>query len=173
MSANRTQLTVPVGVLLLSLFECFQAYPELPDPMASNFGGDGVPGGWSSKRSFVIVYALSMAFWFGALLATPLLASRARQNFGDAARLWLRDTVGWFLLASLVFSAVVTHPILSGPAIKRIEESTLSEMVVTDSIPLRPDARDCAKIHVVSIAPLLGEAIRRINNEESVSSLFV
>jgi ribose-phosphate pyrophosphokinase len=69
--------------------------------------------------------------------------------------------------------AVITHPVLSGPAVKRIAESPLKELVVTDTIPLHPDARDCSKMHVVTIAPLLGEAIRRINNEESVSSLFV
>jgi ribose-phosphate pyrophosphokinase len=69
--------------------------------------------------------------------------------------------------------AVITHPVLSGPAVKRIAESPLKELVVTDTIPLQPDARDCSKMHVVTIAPLLGEAIRRINNEESVSSLFV
>ena len=69
--------------------------------------------------------------------------------------------------------AVITHPVLSGPAIKRIAESPLKELVVTDTIPLRPDAQDCSKLQVVTIAPLLGEAIRRINNEESVSSLFV
>jgi ribose-phosphate pyrophosphokinase len=69
--------------------------------------------------------------------------------------------------------AVLTHPVLSGPAIKRIEESPLSRVVVTDTIPLRPDARECAKLEVVSVSRLLGEAIRRINNEESVSSLFV
>ena len=70
-------------------------------------------------------------------------------------------------------TAAVTHPVLSGPAIKRIEESALEELVVTDTIALRDDARECRKLHAVSIAPLLGEAIRRINNEESVSSLFV
>ncbi len=69
--------------------------------------------------------------------------------------------------------AAVTHPILSGPAIKRIVESPLREMVVTDTIPLRPEAQDCDNLHVVSVAPLLGESIRPINNEESVSSLFV
>jgi ribose-phosphate pyrophosphokinase len=69
--------------------------------------------------------------------------------------------------------AVITHPVLSGPAVKRIAESPLRELVVTDTIPLQPEARDCSKIHVVTIAPLLGESIRRINNEESVSSLFV
>jgi ribose-phosphate pyrophosphokinase len=69
--------------------------------------------------------------------------------------------------------AAVTHPVLSGPAIKRIEESPLEEVVVTDTIPLRAEARECGKLQVVSIASLLGEAIRRITNEESVSSLFV
>ena len=69
--------------------------------------------------------------------------------------------------------AAITHPILSGPAIKRIVESPLEGVVVTDSIPLRADARDCPKLEVVSIASLLGESIRRITNEESVSSLFV
>ena len=60
-----------------------------------------------------------------------------------------------------------------GEIIKRIEESPLEELVVTDSIPLRPEAKDCAKLRVESIAPLISEAIRRINNEESVSSLFI
>jgi ribose-phosphate pyrophosphokinase len=69
-------------------------------------------------------------------------------------------------------SAAISHAVLSGPAIKRLIESPLTELIVTDSIPLRPEARDCGKIHVVSIASHLGEAIRRINNEESVSSLF-
>jgi ribose-phosphate pyrophosphokinase len=68
--------------------------------------------------------------------------------------------------------AAITHPVLSGPAIKRIEESPLAELIVTDTIPLRPDVQ-CSKLHVVSISSLLAEAIRRINNEESVSSLFV
>ena len=83
-----------------------------------------------------------------------------------------RDPIsGAYLHADLY--AVITHPVLSGPAIKRIAESPLKELVVTDTIPLRPDARDCSKLQVVTIAPLLGEAIRRIHNEESVSSLFV
>jgi len=70
-------------------------------------------------------------------------------------------------------SAAITHPVLSGPAVKRIAESPLKELVVTDTIQLRPEAAGCEQLHVVSIAYLLGEAIRRINNEESVSSLFV
>jgi ribose-phosphate pyrophosphokinase len=70
-------------------------------------------------------------------------------------------------------AAVITHPVLSGPAIKRIAESPIRELVVTDTIPLSEEARGCEKLHVVSIAALLSEAIRRINNEESVSSLFI
>ena len=69
--------------------------------------------------------------------------------------------------------ALATHPVLSGPAIKRIEESPIKEMIVTDSIALRDDARDCGKLEVVTVARLLAEAIRRINNEESISSLFI
>jgi len=70
-------------------------------------------------------------------------------------------------------SAAITHPVLSGPAIRRIADSPLEELVVTDTIPLQPEAKDCEKLQVETIAPLLSEAIRRINNEESVSSLFV
>src|SRR5262249_15157968 len=70
-------------------------------------------------------------------------------------------------------AGAVTHPVLSGPAVKRIEGSDLEELGVTDTIAPRHDAREGRKLHQVSIAPLLGEAIRRINNEESVSSLFV
>ena len=69
--------------------------------------------------------------------------------------------------------AAITHPVLSGPAQKRIAESPIIELIVTDTIPLRNDAREVEKIRVVSVAALLGEAIRRINSEESVSSLFV
>ena len=70
-------------------------------------------------------------------------------------------------------SAAITHAVLSGPAMKRITESPLEELVITDSIPLQAEAKDCEKLQVVSIAPLLSEAIRRINNEESISSLFI
>jgi len=68
--------------------------------------------------------------------------------------------------------AAITHPVLSGPAIKRLIESPLEKLITTDTIPLRDDAKDCGKIEIVSTATLIGEAIRRINNEESVSSLF-
>jgi ribose-phosphate pyrophosphokinase len=64
------------------------------------------------------------------------------------------------------------HPVLSGPAIGRIKASPLEEVVVTNTIPV-PDIKREARITVLSVAPLLGEAIRRIHDEESVSTLFV
>ncbi len=69
--------------------------------------------------------------------------------------------------------AYCTHAVLSGPAVTNIEGSRLDELVVTDTIPLRENARKCAKIRQLSIASLLAETIRRINKAESVSSLFV
>jgi len=68
--------------------------------------------------------------------------------------------------------AYITHPVLSGPAIERIEESQLDEMVVTDTIPLRPEAEACSKIIQLSLERLLAEAIRRVSNEESISAMF-
>ena len=66
-----------------------------------------------------------------------------------------------------------THAVLSGPAIERLNDSKLDEIIVTNSLPLAGKEKKCKKIKVLSIAPLLGEAIKRIHNEESVSSLFV
>jgi len=68
--------------------------------------------------------------------------------------------------------ACCTHPVFSGPAIERLINSPVREVVVTDTIPLREDALKCDKITALSVAGLLGEAIRRIHNDESVSSLF-
>ena len=73
---------------------------------------------------------------------------------------------------ALKVAAYATHPVLSGPAIDRITESQLDEIVVTDSIPLGDNAKKCSKIRQLSIAELLAESIRRISNEDSVSSLF-
>jgi ribose-phosphate pyrophosphokinase len=69
--------------------------------------------------------------------------------------------------------AYCTHPVLSGRAIENINGSELDELVVTDTIPLRPEARECARIRQLSIAELLAESMRRICVEESVSSLFM
>ncbi len=69
--------------------------------------------------------------------------------------------------------AYCTHPVLSGNAVQKIAASVLDELVVTDTIALRDDARACSKIRQLSVAELLAETIRRINSEDSVSSLFI
>lgn len=69
--------------------------------------------------------------------------------------------------------AYCTHPVLSGAAIDNISRSMLDELVVTDTIPLSPEAQRCEKIRVLSVAEMLGETIRRIAVGESVSSLYV
>ena len=69
--------------------------------------------------------------------------------------------------------ACCSHPVLSGPAVDRLKSSAIESLVVTNTIPLRENARECGKIKVLSVSSLLAEAIRRIHNEDSVSSLFV
>jgi ribose-phosphate pyrophosphokinase len=69
--------------------------------------------------------------------------------------------------------AYITHPVLSGNAIEKISSSSLDELVVTDTIPLSEPARQCGRIRQLSVAALLAETIRRIRDEESVSSLYV
>ena len=69
--------------------------------------------------------------------------------------------------------AYITHPVLSGQAIERISNSVLDELVVTDTIALRDDARQCPKVRQLSVAGLLAETMRRIRDEESVSSLYI
>lgn len=68
--------------------------------------------------------------------------------------------------------AAATHAVLSGPAVERIRNSVLEEVVVTDTIPLKPGALETGKFKVLTVARLLGEAIKRIHNSDSVSSLF-
>ncbi|MFK8015188.1 MAG: ribose-phosphate diphosphokinase [Gammaproteobacteria bacterium] len=69
--------------------------------------------------------------------------------------------------------AYITHPVLSGPAVQRINDSQIDELVVTDTIPLTSQAASCARIRQLSTAELLAETMRRIADEESVSSLYV
>ncbi|WP_370260752.1 ribose-phosphate pyrophosphokinase [Limnobacter sp.] len=69
--------------------------------------------------------------------------------------------------------AYCTHPVLSGGAVQRVQESDLDELVVTDTIPLAEDARQSGKIRVLSVAELMAETIRRIVRSDSVSSLFI
>ncbi len=90
------------------------------------------------------------------------------------------DTAGTLVLAAEALAkegakrifAACTHPVLSGLAVERIEKSCLEKIYVTDTIPLSEKAGDCQKINVLSVAALFGEAIRRINEGSSVSSLF-
>ncbi|MEX0899514.1 MAG: ribose-phosphate diphosphokinase [Gammaproteobacteria bacterium] len=91
------------------------------------------------------------------------------------------DTAGTMCLAAKALKdegakkvvAYITHPVLSGPAVKNIEGSVLDELVVTDTIPLRPDAAGCGRIRQLGIAAILAETMRRIAEEESVSSLYM
>ena len=69
--------------------------------------------------------------------------------------------------------AYCTHPVLSGAAIERIEKSQLDELVVTDTIPLRPDAKACKRIRQLSVSEILAETLRRIATDDSVSSMFM
>ncbi|HVO85274.1 MAG TPA: ribose-phosphate pyrophosphokinase, partial [Syntrophobacteria bacterium] len=70
-------------------------------------------------------------------------------------------------------NACCTHAVLSEPAVERIENSSIENLIVTDSVPLKPEAKACKKIRVLSVAGLLGEAIKRTHLNDSVSSLFV
>jgi ribose-phosphate pyrophosphokinase len=91
------------------------------------------------------------------------------------------DTAGTLCLAAQALKdegavrvvAYITHAVLSGKAVERIAKSALDELVVTDTIPLSAAARQCGRIRQLSVAALLAETIRRIRDEESVSSLYV
>jgi ribose-phosphate pyrophosphokinase len=91
------------------------------------------------------------------------------------------DTAGTLVKAAQVLKeegatkvvAYCTHAVLSGPAVERIAKSDLDELVVTDTIPLREEAKSCSKIRSLSVAGLIAETILRIYTEESVSSLFI
>ena len=93
----------------------------------------------------------------------------------------LVDTAGTLCLAAQALKdagahkvvSYITHPVLSGKAVERVSNSALDELVVTDTIPLGPAARACPRIRVLSVAGLLAETMRRIRDEESVSSLYV
>jgi ribose-phosphate pyrophosphokinase len=90
------------------------------------------------------------------------------------------DTAGTLCLAAQALKddgaakvvAYITHAVLSGKAVERVSNSALDELVVTDTIPLSADAKQCGRIRQLSVAALLAETIRRIRDEESVSSLY-
>ncbi|BBH53349.1 ribose-phosphate pyrophosphokinase [Fluviispira sanaruensis] len=69
--------------------------------------------------------------------------------------------------------AAITHGVLSGPAISRLNDSCIEKLYITDTIPLSAEAKKCSKIEVLSVSELLGKAIRRIHNSDSISNLFI
>ena len=69
--------------------------------------------------------------------------------------------------------AYITHPVLSGPAIKRLEKSDIDELVVTNSIPLSQEAQKCSKIRVISLGSTIAECIKRLSSEKSLSEMFL
>jgi len=91
----------------------------------------------------------------------------------DTGKTLLRAAVAAEASGATAVHAYCVHAILSGEAVKKLNDSPLSSLTVTDSIPLPQDAAACAKTRVVSLAPILAEAIKRIYHEESVSSLFI
>lgn len=91
----------------------------------------------------------------------------------DTAGTLVKGTEALLARGAASVSACATHAVLSGPAVERIEDSDLKEMVVTNSIPLTGAARKCGRIRQLSIASLLARAIQSIHEETSVSSLFI
>jgi len=92
----------------------------------------------------------------------------------------IADTCGTLALAATtlkehgasVIYACVSHGVLSGPALQRVMDSDITELVVTNSIPQTENVQNCPKLKVIDIAPMMAEAIRRTHNGESISVLF-
>ncbi len=91
----------------------------------------------------------------------------------DTAGTLVKGAEALFEQGATGVTACATHAVLSGQAVERIEESRISQVIVTDSIPLSEAARRCSRIKVLSVAGLLGRAIRSIHEDGSVSTLFV
>ena len=90
----------------------------------------------------------------------------------DSAGTLAKASAAIKMAGAIGVSAICTHAVLSDPAVENVSGSQLDKLLVSDSIPLRPDAAACSKIEVVSVAELLGEAVRRIHHGDSVSMLF-
>lgn len=91
----------------------------------------------------------------------------------DTAGTLVRGAEALLANGAAAVAACATHAVLSGPAVERISNSRLSQVVFSNSIPLKDDAQKCGRIHTLSVAPLLAQAIRSIHEETSVSGLFV
>ncbi len=91
----------------------------------------------------------------------------------DTAGTLVKGAEALFEYGALSVTACATHAVLSGPAVERIRESRIKELIVSNSIPLSKEAKDCGKIRTLSVAPLLARAIQSIHEETSISVLFV
>ncbi len=165
------------------------AAPVTLDYIRENFGPDAVvvspdAGGVERARAFAKRLNTSLAIIDKRRDATAIKAMTLIGNVWGKEAIILDDmvTTGATLTmaAELLMRhgvrtvhACVTHPVMSRNAVSNIQGSLIKTLAVTDTIPLTPDAAALEKIRVLSVAPLLGEAIKRIHNEDSVSSLFV
>ena len=165
------------------------AAPVTLDYIRENFGGDVVvvspdAGGVERARAFAKRLNTSLAIIDKRRDATAIKAMTLIGNVWGKEAIILDDmvTTGATLTmaAELLMRhgvravhACVTHPVMSRNAVSNIQGSLIKTLTVTDTIPLTPEAAALEKIRVLSVAPLLGEAIKRIHNQDSVSSLFV
>jgi ribose-phosphate pyrophosphokinase len=165
------------------------AAPVTLEHIRENFGGDVVvvspdAGGVERSRAFAKRLNTSLAIIDKRRDATAIKAMTLIGNVWGKEAIILDDmvTTGATLTmaAELLMRhgvrsvhACVTHPVMSRNAVSNIQGSLIKTLTVTDTIPLTPDAAALEKIRVLSVAPLLGEAIKRIHNQDSVSSLFV
>ncbi|MCX5893532.1 MAG: ribose-phosphate diphosphokinase, partial [Deltaproteobacteria bacterium] len=165
------------------------AAPVILDYIRENFGTDVVvvspdAGGVERSRAFAKRLNTSLAIIDKRRDAAAIKAMTLIGNVWGKEAIILDDmvTTGATLTmaAELLMRhgartvhACVTQPVMSRNAVSNIQGSLIKSLVVTDTIPLTPDAAALEKIRVLSVAPLLGEAIKRIHDQDSVSSLFV
>jgi ribose-phosphate pyrophosphokinase len=165
------------------------AAPVILDYIKENFGPDAVvvspdSGGVERARAFAKRLNTSLAIIDKRRDATAIKAMTLIGNVWGKEAIILDDMVTsgatLTMAAELLMRhgvrsvhACVTHPVMSRNAVSNIQGSLIQSLAVTDTIPLTPDAAALEKIRVLSVAPLLGEAIKRIHSNDSVSSLFV
>ena len=165
------------------------AAPVTLDYIRENFGGDVVvvspdAGGVERARAFAKRLNTSLAIIDKRRDATAIKAMTLIGNVWGKEAIILDDMVTsgatLTMAAELLMRhgvravhACVTHPVMSRNAVSNIQGSLIKTLTVTDTIPLTPEAAALEKIRVLSVAALLGEAIKRIHNQDSVSSLFV
>jgi len=165
------------------------AAPVILEYIKENFGADAVvvspdAGGVERARAFAKRLNTSLAIIDKRREATAIKAMTLIGNVWGKEAIILDDMITsgatLTMAAELLMRhgvrtvhACVTHPVMSRNAVSNIQGSLIQTVAVTDTIPLTPDAAALEKIRVLSVAPLLGEAIKRIHNCDSVSSLFV